>query len=268
MNTTAPVQLTLDGPVAVLTLHRPDRLNAWTTQMEDLYFDHLADLAADADVRAVIVTGAGRGFCAGADMDELTTLTQADATDTAARRPQTFPLTVPKPIIAAVNGPCAGIGLVQALMCDVRIAAEDAKFTTAFSRLGLIAEHGLSWLLAKHVGLGNALDLLISSRVVTAKEAREIGLVSSVCPAERLLPVAMDYARSLATGISPGSMATMKAQLYEHYGLTLADALLRSNELMLRSFAGTDFVEGIAAFRQRRAPAFPGISRDPGDAAT
>lgn len=268
MSATAPVQSRVERSVAVLTLNRPDRLNAWTTEMEDLYFDHLAGLATDPDIRAVIVTGAGRGFCAGADMDDLNALTREQPAGGPTQRPQTFPLTIPKPIIAAVNGPCAGLGLVQAMMCDVRFAAEGATFTTAFAKLGLIAEHGLSWLLAKHIGLGNALDLLISSRAVPAGEAHRIGLVHRVCPAERLLAEAMEYAQNLATYVSPGSIATIKGQLYEHYGLTLADALERSNELMLRTFAGPDFVEGLAAFRQRRAPAFPAISRAPGESAT
>ena len=169
---TDPVVLREDrGAVAVLTLNRPDRMNGWTPEMERLYFDALEQIAVDDAVRAVVVTGAGRAFCAGADMGDLQKLGDGSATLTDAPRRKTFPLSVPKPVVAAVNGACAGLGLVQALMCDVRIAAADAKLTTAFAKVGLIAEHGISWLLPRHVGWGNAVDLLLSSRVVLADEA-------------------------------------------------------------------------------------------------
>ena len=142
------VQKSVQDGVAVLTLNRPDRLNAWTQEMEAAYFGALEACAESDTVRVIVVTGAGRGFCAGADMDALKTL--GDSPDAIAgvpreRRPQTFPRSIPKPIIAAINGACAGIGLVQALMCDIRFAAEEAKITTAFARRGLIGEHGIAW---------------------------------------------------------------------------------------------------------------------------
>ena len=182
------VQKAIDGGVAVLTLNRPERLNAWTAEMEQLYFAMLEECAAREDVRAIVVTGAGRGFCAGADMQELQELGEADASpaDMAEarqeRRPQTLPLTIPKPILAAINGPCAGIGLVQALMCDLRFAAEDAKLTTAFSRRGLVAEHGISWILPRLLGPARALDLLLSGRVLLGAEAQALGLVNRALP--------------------------------------------------------------------------------------
>ena len=153
--------------VAVLTLNRPDRLNAWTHEMKRVYFDHLEACSADPDVRVIVLTGAGRGFCAGADMDELNSVAggglEASSAEAAQDpRLQTFPLSIPKPIIAAVNGPCAGLGFVHALMCDLRFAAAGAKLTTAFSRRGLIAEHGISWILPRVVGPSHALDLLLS----------------------------------------------------------------------------------------------------------
>ena len=126
------VQMTTDRGVALLTLNRPQRLNAWTTEMEHAYFGLLDECAASEEVRVIVVTGAGRGFCAGADMHELQELSEGNTSRerrTEARRPQTFPLSVPKPVIAAINGPCAGIGLVQALMCDIRFAAVGAKLT-------------------------------------------------------------------------------------------------------------------------------------------
>ena len=174
------------GGIAVLTLNRPDRLNAWTREMEVRYFALLDECAASEEVRAIVVTGAGRGFCAGADMKDLQDLGSAEdvngraAQENAERTPQNHPHSIPKPIIAAINGPCAGIGLVQALMCDIRFAASGAKLTTAFARRGLIAEHGISWILPRLVGPSRALELLFSGRVVLAEEAHELGLVNRV----------------------------------------------------------------------------------------
>src|SRR6266513_116805 len=158
-----------DG-IATLTLNRPDRLNAWTGSLARRYYGLLEQAAADDDVRVIVVTGAGRGWCAGADTDTLQGNAEADDSDAGLDRPIWFPTTVPKPIIAAVNGACAGIGLCAALMCDLRFAAEGAKFTTAFVRRGLIAEHGSSWMLPRLVGPARALDLLLSGRVVLADE--------------------------------------------------------------------------------------------------
>jgi enoyl-CoA hydratase/carnithine racemase len=246
-----------DG-VAVLTLNRPDRLNAWTTELENAYFDALESCAADPDVRAIVVTGAGRGFCAGADMESLQDL-GAEGVDVAAhaeRRPQTFATAIPKPIVAAINGPCAGIGLVQALMCDVRFAVAGAKITTAFARRGLIAEHGISWILPRLVGPASALDLLLSGRVVLAEEAAAIGLVNRVVEPDVLLDETLAYARELAALSSPASMATMKRQVYAALQQSLPDALAEADELMLASFGRDDFREGVASFVERRPPAF------------
>jgi len=276
------VQIQIDDGVALLTLDRPERLNAWTAQMEHEYFGLLERCAQDEQVRAIVVTGAGRGFCAGADMQQLQALgeattgnahaSQADAGGDAKaasagagagetppafeRRPQSFPLTIPKPIIAAINGACAGIGLVQALMCDLRFAAEGAKLTTAFARRGLIAEHGISWMLPRLVGPSRALDLLLSGRVVFAEEAQELGMVNRVLAPDRLLDTTLEYARELATHCSPASMATMKRQVYADLERTLPDALAQADQLMFASFTAPDFVEGVASFVERREPRF------------
>ena len=175
----------VDGGIAVLTLNRPDRLNAWTREMEVRYFALLDECAASEEVRVIVVTGAGRGFCAGADMRTSRTSAPAGTpTGGPSTRRRTYspepPHSIPKPIIAAINGPCAGIGLVQALMCDIRFAASGVKLTTAFARRGLVAEHGISWILPRLVGPANALDLLLSGRVVLAEEAYELGLVNRV----------------------------------------------------------------------------------------
>jgi enoyl-CoA hydratase/carnithine racemase len=278
-----------DDGVAVLTLNRPDRLNAWTGELEQQYFGALRECAASEQVRVIVVTGAGRGFCAGADMQSLQDIGAAvsgagsangaasadgatSADDAAAgddadphaaaheQTPQTFTLGVPKPVIAAINGPCAGIGLVLALMCDVRFVAENAKLTTAFARRGLVAEHGISWILPRLVGPARALDLLLSGRVVLGREAVELGLCNRATPAETVLEETLAYAHELATQCSPASMAQMKKQVYAAMQEPLADALAEADRLMLASFAKPDFAEGVASFVERRAPAFAPLS--------
>jgi enoyl-CoA hydratase/carnithine racemase len=253
----------IEDGVAVLTLNRPDRLNAWTGEMHAEYFDLLDDCATRADVRVIVLTGAGRGFCAGADMQSLQALNNRGGERAAGEvdpRPHTFPLTIPKPIIAAINGPCAGLGLVHALMCDLRFAARGAKLTTAFSRRGLIAEHGISWILPRLVGPSRALDLLLSARVVLAEEAAELGLVNRVCEPDATLSEAVTYARELATSCSPASMAAMKSQIYAALDQDLPTALSRANDLMMESFQRPDFAEGVASFVERRAPEFPPVA--------
>jgi enoyl-CoA hydratase/carnithine racemase len=254
------VQKQVKDGVALLTLNRPDRLNAWTAEMERLYFGMLEECAQAQEVRVIVVTGAGRGFCAGADMHDLQALGdgQVDVDVEAAleRRPQTFPLSIPKPIIAAINGACAGIGLVQALMCDVRFAADEAKLTTAFARRGLVAEHGISWMLPRLIGPARALDLLLSGRVVLAEEAQALGLVNRVLAPETLLEGTLDYARELVVNCSPASMATIKRQVYADLDRALPDALAGADELMLESFTAPDFVEGVTSFLEQRDPRF------------
>jgi enoyl-CoA hydratase/carnithine racemase len=273
------VERDVNDGVAVLTLNRPDRLNAWTGEMENVYFDLLEECAGDAQVRAIVVTGAGRGFCAGADMGDLQALgagadgqaaegngsagagVQNGAHALAERRPQSLPLSIPKPVIAAINGPCAGIGLVQALMCDIRFAAEGAKFTTAFARRGLVAEHGISWILPRLVGPARALDLLLSGRVLLAEEAVSLGLVNRAIAPEELLGATLDYARETAANCSPASMAAMKRQVYEDLERGLREATANADRLMLESFSRPDFREGVASFVERREPRFAALER-------
>lgn len=266
------VQKKVEDGVAVLTLNRPDRLNAWTGEMEHAYFGLLEECANSEHVRVIVVTGAGRGFCAGADMHELQDLgangldskigagASEQAHAVSERRPQSFPHSIPKPIIAAINGPCAGIGLVQALMCDMRFAADGAKLTTAFSRRGLIAEHGISWILPRLVGPARALDLLLSARVVLAEEAVQLGLVNRAIAPDKLLDETLAYARELALQCSPASMANMKRQVYVDLDRGIADALEEADRLMLASFGRPDFVEGVASFVERRDPSFAAVA--------
>jgi enoyl-CoA hydratase/carnithine racemase len=256
------VQMAVDERVALLTLNRPQRLNAWTDEMEHVYFGLLDECAASDQVRVIVVTGAGRGFCAGADMQQLQDLSDGalDQEQRKARRPQNFPLSVPKPIIAAINGPCAGIGLVQALMCDIRFGAEGAKLTTAFARRGLVAEHGISWILPRLIGPARALDLLLSGRVVYAEQAAALGLLNRVVAPERLLDETMAYARDVAVNCSPASMATMKRQVYADYEHTLTQAIAAADQLMVASFGAPDFAEGVASFVERREPSFAPVA--------
>lgn len=245
-----------DG-VVTLTLNRPDRLNAWTLEMEARYFGFLREADDDPGVRAIVVTGAGRGFCAGVDMEVLQSI--GGGGQFRHGPPQTFPLTIRKPILAAINGACAGLGLVQALMCDLRFAAAGAKFTTAFVRRGLVAEHGSSWLLPRLVGHAAALDLLLSGRIVLAEEALSIGLVNRVLAPESLLDATIGYARDLATHCSPTAMSRIKQQVYHHSETDLATAMSETNEFIRTSLGEPDFREGVASFVERRPPRFAAL---------
>jgi enoyl-CoA hydratase/carnithine racemase len=269
---TEVVLMDVEEGVALITLNRPDRLNAWTSEMQVRYFDLLEECAEREDVRAIVVTGAGRGFCAGADMQNLQALSGGDGgaganggdgarpSGDADARPITFPLTVPKPILAAINGPCAGLGLVQALMCDLRFAAAGAKLATSFARRGLVAEHGISWVLPRLVGPAKALDLLLSARVVLGAEAAELGLVNRAVDDERVVEEAVSYARMLASECSPASMATIKRQVYADFEHGLSETLEQAHRLMFESFSRPDFAEGVQSFVERRPPRFAPVS--------
>jgi enoyl-CoA hydratase/carnithine racemase len=255
--------------VATLTFNRPDRLNAWTPELQTRYFDLLDECAARDDVRAIVLTGAGRGFCAGADMQGLQSLSEGDGEPSTASpdtRPVTYATTIPKPVIAAVNGACAGLGLVHAVMCDLRIADAGAKFTTAFSRRGLVAEHGLGWMLPRLIGPARALDLLLSGRVFLGTEAAELGVVNRAVEDGAALDAALEYAGMLARDCSPTSMAVMKQQVYADYDRTLSDSVEEANRLMLESFSRPDFGEGVQSFLERRQPRFEPVSGRPAGA--
>ncbi|PKP77007.1 MAG: enoyl-CoA hydratase [Alphaproteobacteria bacterium HGW-Alphaproteobacteria-3] len=267
--------------VALLTLNRPDKLNAWTAAMEKSVKRAMAAAVADETVRVIVVTGAGRGFCAGADMNLLQSIKPGNWEDrdlaTASREekvdfasglgPDVSPhyggrfgylMQVKKPIIAAINGPAAGLGLVFALYADMRFAGSEAKFTTSFASRGLIAEHGVSWLLPHLVGPARSLDLLMSARKVMADEAASMGLVNRVFPQENFMANVMDYARMLAETVSPRSMAVMKAQIWKALFQNFDEALAVGDSEMQKSFASADFKEGVAHFVEKRAANFTG----------
>jgi enoyl-CoA hydratase/carnithine racemase len=258
--------------VATITLDRPERLNAWTGRMHTEYRALLGRAAADHEVRVIVVTGAGRGFCSGADSRALEGHAARGGYDPGTGPHLAYPgygvrpefdaelayhFGIPKPVLAAVNGPAAGVGLALACYCDLRFAAAGAKLTTAHGRLGLPAEFGLSWLLPRIVGFANAADLLLSSRVVLAEEALAMGLVNRVLPSERLIEAVYDYARMLATEVSPASLAVTKLQLYSDVYVTAAEAIEDSQRRLDEMMAGHDFAEAVAARRERRAPSFP-----------
>jgi enoyl-CoA hydratase/carnithine racemase len=268
------VRYDVDDRVALVTLHRPDRLNAWTARMEAEYRDVLGEADRDPDVRVVVVTGAGRGFCAGADVAALDrTIEVGDYHEAAGpeqvpipfafdapealRQRHSFVLGLGVPVIAAINGPAAGVGFVVACFADIRFAAAGAKLTTSFGRLGIPAEFGISWLLPRLVGTAHAADLLFSSRVVLAEEAHEIGLVNKVLPPDDLLPFALEYALRMAREVSPVSLAAMKRQLWlDLAGRDLAESSRDAEARMVEMMKQPDFVEGARALREKRPPNF------------
>lgn len=244
--------------VALIRFHRPERNNAMNQAMRDAYFDRLDEAAADGSVRAIVVTGAGKSFCVGADMEALGAIDPDNPPQLFDRsRPHTYALSIPKPVVAAVNGPCAGLGLVHALSCDLRFAAAGVKLTTAFVRRGLVAEYGISWLLPRLVGQSRAFDLLVSGRVVAAEEAEALGLVDRVVPGEELVDSAVAYARDLAENCSPTSMAVIKRQLQVDQQGDLDAAYGRALDLISESVRRPDVVEGVRSFVERRSPRFP-----------
>ena len=244
--------------IGLITLNRPERLNAWTARLGRLYFESLDTAMADPNVRVVVVTGAGKGYCAGADLGTLQGSNEDDDEESILDgRMQDEITRMPKPIIAAINGAVAGVGLVQALMCDLRFAADNAKITCAFSKRGLVAEYGISWVLPRLVGHAAALDLLMSSRIVMPDEAMALGMVNKVVPADQLMDVVMAYASDLAMNVSPASMAVMKQQVYADYAKDVATASADAMELMRASFLRPDFREGVLSYLQKRQAQFP-----------
>jgi enoyl-CoA hydratase/carnithine racemase len=252
-----------DGGVAVLTLNRPERLNAWNGDIERQLFDYVDQCTENPDVKVIVITGAGRGFCAGADMDVLQGIGDRGGQERSGPRRRTYHLlAVPKPIIAAINGPCAGIGMVQAMMTDIRFAAKGAKFTSAFVRRGLIAEHGISWVLPKLIGPARALDVLLSGRIFLADEAHEMGIVNAVVEPEELMPYTLAYARDMAVNCSPSSLAAIKREVWgQLVGMTVEEATALTDNDMASSLAASDFKEGVASFLEKRPPKFAPLER-------
>ena len=254
------------GGVAVITLNRPERLNSWGADISRGVYTSFDRAETDEAVRAIVLTGTGRGFCAGAYMGAMQDLGASISADTdvskiVGERHPHFLTTLRKPVIAAINGACVGIGLTHALMCDVRFAAQGAKFATAFPRRGLIGEYGITWILPRLAGWGVAADLLLSGRTFFADEAATLGLVKEVVAPEDLLSTALAYAEDLARNCSPASMAVIKRQLYGDAGDDVVAVSSRAEALMHESMVRPDLVEGITAFFEKRPPNFPALKQ-------
>ncbi len=251
--------VTLDrrGRVAVLTLDRPDALNAQTRASRRALIPDLRALSSDAAVRCVVLTGAGRAFCAGQDLREPDALVEVDAMIRETYIPIIEALVgMPKPVIAAINGNCAGIGLTQALCCDVRFLDRRARLSTAFSRRGLPAEDGTTWLLSRAIGHARALELLLSGRVFDADEAFALGLVHRVVEPGTALPHALAYARDLAANVSPHSVAMIKSQMLLDLEATLQQSFARALDLIPVAKRHPDYREGVESFVAKRPPEF------------
>jgi len=251
----------VEDPVAVVTLDRPEKLNALTYPMLRAFREAVDDAARDPRVVGIVVTGEGRGFCSGLDAAVL----QQTTTTGSSSRPKTddvpgmftWLLSVPKPIISAVNGVAAGGGFVLAVMSDLRIASTHAAFTSIFSKRGLIAEHGTTWIVPRLIGTSAALDLLWSSRKIDAAEAFRIGLVQQVVEPEDLLASARQYIVDLAETVSPASLADTKRLVYGHLGLGYPEALRETDDVQSAALDRLDAKEGAAALIERRPPSFP-----------
>lgn len=271
----------VDDPVATITLNRPEALNAFTTRMLAEVRHALASAEADESVVGIVITGAGRGFCPGMDMNALDSLGQSKggSGDSGEREDLSefdtelgdhamgedfevgfgYLMTIRKPVVSAINGACAGLGLAFALMTDLRFVERQAKFSTAFSQRGLVAEYGTSWMLPRLAGTGAALDLLWSARKFDGEEAHRLGIATHLVETGESAQAAQDYVRAIAANSSPTSLKVMKAQVYRHLNMTLGPSLEETNRWMGESLKREDFVEGVRSYIEKRPPAFKRI---------
>jgi enoyl-CoA hydratase/carnithine racemase len=264
-------------PVATITMNRPEALNALTVRMLAEIRHAVAAAEQDPSVVGIVLTGAGRGFCPGMDMNALNSMSSGEGREkddlsalTAEpgdadlgenfRIAYTYLMSVRKPIVAAINGACAGLGFAIATLADLRVVERQAKFSTAFAQRGLIAEHGVSWTLPRLIGSGNALDLLWSARKFDGVEAKAIGLAERLVETGHALETAQDYIRNLAGSSAPVSLQVMKAQVYRHLNMPLAEAMTETNDWMAQSLTKDDFREGVRSFIEKRPPNFSRVS--------
>jgi enoyl-CoA hydratase/carnithine racemase len=267
----------VSDPVATITLNRPAALNALTAKMLAEIRHAVAAAEQDKSVVGIVLTGAGRGFCPGMDMNALDSMSsgssgakddlshlQASPGDAEMgenfRLAYTYLMSVRKPIIAAINGACAGLGFAIATLADLRVVERQAKFSTAFSQRGLIAEHGVSWTLPRLIGSGNALDLLWSARKFNGEEAKEIGLAERLVETGEALATAQEYVRNLAASAAPVSLQVMKSQVYRHLNMPLGEAIAETNDWMAQSLTKDDFREGVRSFIEKRPPQFTRVT--------
>lgn len=254
------LRVDVDGPVATVTLDRPEALNALTVAVKVGLREALERIAVDRSIRAVILTGAGRAFCAGQDLAERE---QPDAAPLEEEvRERYNPIiralrSMGQPVIAAVNGVAAGAGASLAFACDLRIASADARFVLAFGKIGLVPDSGATWFLPRLVGSARAAELAFVGDPISAEQALRLGLVSRVVAAEELVPEARALADRISAG-APRAHALTKQALDRSWSIDLEEAL--EGEAKLQGIAGatTDHEEGLAAFREKRAPRFTG----------
>jgi enoyl-CoA hydratase/carnithine racemase len=267
------VKYAVEGRIATITLNRPHRMNAWTGRMHTEYRFALNLAEQDPAVGAIIVTGAGRGFCVGADSEALSGHVQKGGYDPGTPDPLAEPgfgvrpefdasfayhFGLTKPVIAAINGPAAGVGLVLACYADIRFAVPGVKFTTAHGRLNLPAEFGLSWLLPRMIGLAHANDLLLTSRVFMSDEAASLGLVNRIVEPAQLMTETLSYVSNMIETVSPGSLAQTKRQIYADLHRDVASAVLESEQLVVDMMRQPDYAEGVRAFLEKRKPDWRG----------
>jgi enoyl-CoA hydratase/carnithine racemase len=249
-----------DGPVAIISFNRPKALNAMTTSMADAYADALRAADADPTVRAIVVTGEGRGFCAGADRSVL----QGGPEEIRASIPRrenlpSLAYRLRKPVICAVNGPVAGIGLAYMMASDVRFVDVDASISSTFAQLGLVAEYGLSWILPRVTGLATSLEFLLSGRTVTGEQAQSMGLAQYLSRRTEARADAIAFARRLAEQCSPFSLATIKRQLYAGLSSDADSALTAALGFMDQSFGGPDLATALSAHVSKTRPTFESL---------
>ena len=259
--------------IATVTMNRPERMNAWTLRMGNEIKAAMRDADRDDNIRAIIVTGAGRAYCAGADMSNLRNIAEGRASNGArvdddgdwlnGARPDfrgsfSWVLALRKPVIAAINGACVGLGLTSSLYYDIRIASDRARLGLIFPQRGLAIEHGSSWMLPRIIGLARAVELAVTGRLVEPEEALSLGLVTRVVNAEDLIPTARRIAAEIASKCSPLGVAQARRLVYEHLFTDLATAIRENDEVMHRMSRSEDFKEGVRAFIEKRPPQFVG----------
>jgi len=261
--------------IATVTMNRPDKMNAWTPRMGAEMRKAMFDAERDDNVGAIIVTGAGRAYCAGADMGALSEISQGRASATAAQPPTpeedsqkglrpdfrtqySWMLGLKKPVIGAINGPCVGLGFTLCLYQDIRIASEKARMGLIFVQRGLAIEHGSSWMLPRIVGVARAVEIAITGRLVDAEEALRIGLVHRVVPHDKLMETAREVASHIAQKCSPLGVWQAKKMVYEHLFTDLATAINEDDASMKMMTQSDDFKEGVKAFMEKRPPRFKG----------
>jgi enoyl-CoA hydratase/carnithine racemase len=263
------IQLEVSDGIATVTLNRPDRLNAFNVRMEEELADAFSKCDEDDDVRAVVLTGKGRAFCAGADMEAAGDTFKAYVQQAVQQEPgdqtpesgskqgqgrQIEPWRLRKPVIAAINGHAVGVGLTLAMQCDVRYAAAGAKLSFAFVRRGIIPELASHVIVPHVIGLSRAAELMLSGKTILAEEAAEIGLVSKVLPAEEVYPAAMDLARDIAVNCAPVSVAISKRLLWESLSPSVSEVRAKENVLFAWAAMQPDAAEGVLAFLEKRTP--------------